>query len=487
MIIRGILERSLGGFICVRGYAPLNMLSKISKSNLTYQRDLDKNHCKELGVFLGGLEYIYFPEITLSYTLNEQLDNIKLSSGASLLELSSPKGKVVVAKQFDKAYSSSKDQRDKELIKIVSFEIDDDKGLGLFNRIDGNHRLNASEHIESHRAEILTPFCLILFSDEDDINAKQQSVIFHNINSKGLSLTPEENLKGIIDGNRFSDDELKETFGWEYVKARKILHEIDMDYLCSLQHVFDERPRNSLLSALKFLSGRDLINEGTSIRSFKQKLTEVNAVYKEEPRFLMCNEVGIFTCFLNYAFKMMDGVNLLHSFKNWLLFNHIDEIKALDAAGVVDVFDRVHSAQLNIFMAMPYYNNEEVDYANESLSSAVATIQSKNPHINLANYPVMRTSSPSHDVIADIFNKIKTCSIFIADITNNNANVLYEYGFAKGQNKDCIVIRKKDAVEAVKSDFANDLRFEYGTYDLEEKLKIQLEHVLEANGIVITK
>ena len=99
----------------------------------------------------------------------------------------------------------------------------------------------------------------------------------------------------------------------------------------------------------------------------------------------------------------------------------------------------------------------------------------------------MRTRSPTHDVIADIFNKIKTSSIFIADITNNNANVLYEYGFAKGQNKDCIVIRKKDATEAVKSDFANDLRFEYGNYDLEGKLKSQIEHVLESNGIVVKR
>jgi hypothetical protein len=190
---------------------------------------------------------------------------------------------------------------------------------------------------------------------------------------------------------------------------------------------------------------------------------------------------------LNYAFKIKDGINLLHSFKSWLPFNHINGIKALDAAGTIDVFDKVHSAQLSIFMAMPYYSHDEVDHTNISLSSAVASIKANNPHINLACHPVMRTHSLTHDIISDIFNKIKTCSIFIADITDNNANVLYEYGFAKGQNRDCIVMREKDAVEAVKSDFANDLRFEYGNYDMETNLKSQIEHVLEANGIVIAR
>ena len=32
MILRGILERSLGGFICIRGYAKLSELATLSKS-----------------------------------------------------------------------------------------------------------------------------------------------------------------------------------------------------------------------------------------------------------------------------------------------------------------------------------------------------------------------------------------------------------------------------------------------------------------------
>jgi nucleoside 2-deoxyribosyltransferase len=79
-----------------------------------------------------------------------------------------------------------------------------------------------------------------------------------------------------------------------------------------------------------------------------------------------------------------------------------------------------------------------------------------------------------------------SCDIFIADITDNNANVLYEYGYSRGQNKPCILLRKSSNEQAVKSDYANDLRFEFsGNYELESNLKIEIEHVLKTQGFEV--
>ena len=47
-----------------------------------------------------------------------------------------------------------------------------------------------------------------------------------------------------------------------------------------------------------------------------------------------------------------------------------------------------------------------------------------------------------------------------------------------------ILLRKKSAEQAVKSDYANDLRFHFdGDYDLESNLKTQIEYVLIAQGL----
>ncbi|MEM5548672.1 hypothetical protein [Pseudoalteromonas fuliginea] len=188
MILRGILERSLGGFICLRGFAPLNELAQISKPEKSYQRELVEEHRKDIEDFLDSREYVYFPEITLSYSINAQLDNIKLSTSSDLLDLGSVKDKVVKANQFNKPYVSKSDQRDQDLIRIVTIEIDDDKGLGLLNRIDGNHRLSASENVAVVQADILTPFCLILLAGEEDTNARARAYFVKNVNQKEVLL-----------------------------------------------------------------------------------------------------------------------------------------------------------------------------------------------------------------------------------------------------------------------------------------------------------
>lgn len=490
MILRGLLERSLGGFICIRGYAKLSDLAEISKPNEQYQRDLVKQHKDDIEAYLDARESVFFPEVILSYTLNPFHDNIQIVGTADLLSTSASKGKTVTIKQFNRSYVSASDKRQKDLIRVVSLNIDDTYlGIGgepLFHRIDGNHRLTAAQYVEAYKSDIQAPFCVILLNQNDE-DAKHQSIIFHNINSKGLPLTSEENLKAILDNNRFSDDELKHNFGWTYLKAKQLLPEIDKEYLSALNHVFGFKLRTVLLQAIEFLDSHKLVTETSSKKSIKEKLTIANDFFSQEPRLKACNEAGLFVAFLYYIFKDEEKQRALATaFKRWVIRNHIDEIKDIDAASIVDVFDRIHASELKVFMAMPYYSNDGVDNYNTALSNAIESIKHANPHINLMNHPIMRTRSPTHDVIGDILNKIQNCDVFIADITNNNANVLYEYGFARGQNKHCILLKKKTADQAVKSDYANDLRFEFdGDYDLEKKLKEQIESVLRAQDIEV--
>ena len=61
------------------------------------------------------------------------------------------------------------------------------------NRIDGNHRLSASDNVEG---DFSVPFCLVL--TPNDLDQKVFSTaIFHNINAKQIPLNLEDNLKVI--------------------------------------------------------------------------------------------------------------------------------------------------------------------------------------------------------------------------------------------------------------------------------------------------
>jgi hypothetical protein len=82
---------------------------------------------------------------------------------------------------------------------------------------------------------LATPFCLILLSGEVE-DEKFESVIFHNINSKGEHLTSEENLKALLNDDYFSDEEVTQNFSWSYVKARQLVKRLEFDYLQGIKN-----------------------------------------------------------------------------------------------------------------------------------------------------------------------------------------------------------------------------------------------------------
>jgi nucleoside 2-deoxyribosyltransferase len=91
----------------------------------------------------------------------------------------------------------------------------------------------------------------------------------------------------------------------------------------------------------------------------------------------------------------------------------------------------------------------------------------------------MENRGETQDQIQDIINKIKQCSIFIADISNNNPNVMYEAGWARALDKHVILFREKKS-EKPKSDYANDTYHEYDNDARSVTLhKIAMENIVE--------
>ena len=69
--LSGILEYSMGGFLCLRGFASYKMLSHVSQPNPAVQRDLIEKHKGEMADFLNKGEYRFFPEVILSLNLTD--------------------------------------------------------------------------------------------------------------------------------------------------------------------------------------------------------------------------------------------------------------------------------------------------------------------------------------------------------------------------------------------------------------------------------
>jgi hypothetical protein len=70
MNLKGVLDFSLGNFLCLRGFAPMGQLFDISEAAPSIQRDLLAEHRDEMVAFLSQGEFLFFPEVILCVTLD---------------------------------------------------------------------------------------------------------------------------------------------------------------------------------------------------------------------------------------------------------------------------------------------------------------------------------------------------------------------------------------------------------------------------------
>ena len=489
MILTGILERSLGNFTCLRGYASLKELAKISQANETYQRALNKQHVKEIQNYYDFGEYLFFPEVILGYTLKND-DGISLAMNTPFVGVDKQKNKSSLIK-ITHAKPTQKIFKD---LNLTSVEISDHQKI--FFRIDGNHRLNAIEN-KLDEKDYQAPFCLIFFSEEDagyepnhfqtlstnlPANAKQQRVLFHYINSRGLPLTSEENLTAIFSKNQFTNDEIDKTFGKEFLLAKNLYESIDKDHVSEIEQFC--KAKKCYASFLKDLCKLLLIlsdQNDEMVKNVKKGLSRVNACLIENEDIKNNLSENLLVAISFFGIKK-NGI-VLQQFVRWIKNKKLYEVKDIDTQSLIEVFEKAYKTELKIFVAMPYYCDSMVNDYNAVLEEASKSIREEHK-VNMIPYPIMKNSGVSTDLIQDIFRKIEECSIFIADITNNNSNVLYELGFAKGKGKDCILILNKEkSTEPLKSDIQNELHYSFNGYkNLIDTLKTNILKILQDKG-----
>lgn len=197
MVIRGILENSLNGQLCIRGFAPIKELARVSQADYRYQRDLIGDR-HDIIDFLEKQTYLFFPEIILGYKFKHDFD------GKQKME-------PLAALQAGKKYTSSVDNVTFS-VKNIDFKSDDVSHKSIvhivelylpeasisekpFQRIDGNHRLSAAEQSDNEKVErMIAPFCIIVGTEFYQGAVKQSNtdtaefdksvkVFFHNINT----------------------------------------------------------------------------------------------------------------------------------------------------------------------------------------------------------------------------------------------------------------------------------------------------------------
>lgn len=440
MRLEGILSESLGGFTCVRGFAPLGDLARSSEADLSYQRNLIEEQKEAIVNFLKDKNYLFFPEVIISYNL--KYDFAKGVSGVDPLR--DIRERKYFKSNVDKfTIRSQKTGVHKVVIDIPEAWLKKNKP---FFRIDGNHRLSAAPESADFNTYI-TPFCLILFPDTPQ-SEEYKRVIFHNINSKSVPLTSEENLRLILDEEAiFSDEKLKTnaSFGTQYYFARKIKDQINLDVLTTISNSFkawkdngDEIfiKRTVLLKLFELLLSKGVItNADAEINRVQAAINNVNSIYQSHQVLQDCHSPALFIAFVYYELNRKDG-DYRKSFKTWVLSNHIYNIEEITSIDLINVYDTILKARSrNVFLSMQF--DQQSEEVKKAVEEAITEVNRRyNLDLKIKYIRIDEVNKGHAYTISDeILELINNTGLLIADLSTKNINVYHEVGFLMGLNR----------------------------------------------------
>ncbi len=527
MILSGILHTSLGGFTVIRGVAPLGELARCSEFDDGYQRTLIDTHKAEIERFLSDRQYLFFPEVILSASLQFDFNAFKgKRSPAPVADILEGTGFTSNVNGLSVKSVSTKLPKSLETVggtnapQLAYLELPEDRienGLRLF-RIDGNHRLSAVSQAKPGEANyaLPTPFCIVLHDDAAQAQ-RFEKVVFHNINAKQIPLTSEENLRLILEdgeGKLFDDLTLLESqsFGPSYYLARKLLADIDDRYLSALAAPLKSR-RSLSLALTQFLAERDdaikQAKQGDALIAQVPRLREafkqVNAIYQQRPKLSANGCHGVLVAFLYFA--LYNQGRQLTAFARWVTSNRIDHlvpvsttqglgyhyhlgrVQAVDAASLVTVFESILTARRReIFISMAFRDETKETY--ETIKKTVRQINEKHQlDIELREIRIDQfNKGHSYTIDDEILKIIEGSGLLIADLTFGNRNVYHEIGYLMGLNRGkgldqdnfILIADKKTRGDELEKDIGFNLkswqqwRFD-STRQLEEGLTASLE------------
>lgn len=480
MILRGILNRSLGNMVCIRGFTKMGDLAQISKADESYQRDLITEHKQEVLDFLRKRETLFFPEVVLSYSIDEMPPMKKFKYSDKTKD-----GGLKITTKTN-PYKNKQDARGNDSVLIATINIKEKEYFGfagqknakaqapffrkgdklinkIFNRIDGNHRLSAADEEKDDQdiQDLITPFCLLLLPKqfEQDSSAgsksttdKLEKTIFHNINYKHIPLKKEHHYKMMIgDSAIFTDDALTDDFGEEYCIARQYLNKFNYNKFSALSSALDGNKYTFTHDLQKILLDKDG-QQRESPKKINQVLQEINEIYNNHSTLSQHKHYGLLVAFVYFAVRYKKPLleKELNAFASWVVDNFIYKITQKDANSIIAMYEKIIEKRYKeIFISMDFSEKYQETY--EAIEEVIETINIEynlKEKIKLCPIRIDQFKTGySYKLDDEIFKQIEKCGLMIADLSSDNVNVYQEVGFAMGLNrnfdKENILLLKK--------------------------------------------
>lgn len=430
--LSGILEYSMGGFLCLRGFASYKLLSAISEPNPEVQRDLIEQHKEDMARFLNNGEYRFFPEIVLSLSLTDGDKYLDLvDSFHNTLRSGKTWNRSIGSLSFSISQNVTKNELNvysplPQIDRINIAHIKFDEKVQKIARIDGNHRLSAANEIND---DFVVPYCLLLFRYPNE-NEQYSRAIFYNINAKQIPLNLEENLSVILSSPEvFPDSKLitDQTFGWKFYLARKTIESLDFAYFPAISAYISASKYSFFVDLYGFLIKNGSVAENESaVEKIKSQLVEVERSLTESAITATTTNIAIIGALAYY--RLTDDFKY-RGFLSWIKKNNIGSIENLHIEDVINLYNEIYEhIPKKIFLARWYPAESDPEYQRSVHRVNALKEVAEELSLNLTDLGTRDTGT--FDIREVMYRDIRECDIFIADLTGARHNVMVEVGYA---------------------------------------------------------
>lgn len=448
----------------VKTYLKLKEIAQFKTYDEGYQRQRDKEHEEKIISYLDTNANRYLPDIVVSIRHNDIDFSEKILLNNNDFYIANITG-----------------------YNIMRVQIKTTNALDNIKIIDGNHRVSAikkllyrSEEQELENIEIGVTF-LLTHNNQSDL--ENELGLFYFLNSKSKPLLPNDYLNDVT--TNLTDTKAKEIDWWMYVFKKSHVRFLD---IFSKYFTNDQKRNkvldNTIVSSCDYLATRIQKDDIETMPVFFDMLStivEVPLVDQLIGKFVEQNKLYNLINIIFFIFSKDNNINTIEKetlyFYDWLK-NHAKLVEFDEFENLYRTYKETYIPQdYKIFVAMEFHNQDDVFSAISGTIGKVA----KEMDLPLECIRIDKVEKGNtYQIMDEILEQIQDNRLLIADLTNKNANVYLEVGYAmglaksKGIENQIMFFVKTD--EASGANVGFDLQsYQQNRYKNTEELRTQLE------------
>ena len=248
-----------------------------------------------------------------------------------------------------------------------------------------------------------------------------------------IPLKLEENLRVILKHSEvFSDNLLKTdpSFGPKYYFARKTLENVDFTYFPEISKYIDSEKCSFFVDLYGYLiKNGTLPADESAIDKLKSQLTDIENALVESRISATTTNIAVIGAL---AYYKLTNQSKYRGFLSWIKKNNVGKVEKLHIEDVINLYDEIYEhVPKKIFLAR-WYPSAENDGADETAraESRVNAIKEVATELGLSITDLGTRDTGTFDIRKVMYDDIKDCDIFIADLSGSRHNVMIEVGYA---------------------------------------------------------